>query len=135
MRPKKTGLVLTERAELRYVLTITGRLRVFGVDTISEFEDAILDEDLFDLVIVDSRDTPEMADRALTILNRLRPGLRSVLITGPKPRPELTDRFDQIINEGANVSMLDRLLGGITILLARKRGPRKGSHRIYAGLA
>lgn len=129
MRPRKVVLVLTERSGLRFMLRITARLNVIGADTLSEFERELTDASVIELAIVDSRDSSEMAHQALSSLNRIRPGLRSVLIAGTMPREDLTDRFDHIVREYVHDrGMHDRLLEVVKILLARKRGPRKGSH-------
>jgi hypothetical protein len=125
MRPKRNILVVGIRPELRCMLRIVSRQNVFAAESMTEVE-VIRRETSIDLVIIDWRDLPLLAEAAVDYFAKT---------VGWQPKTMLLALANVDTNEPVCdyvVRDYDRrfwtdLYFAVKVALIRKRGPMKGA--------
>lgn len=120
MRPKKNVIVVGIRPELRFMLRIAGRVRVWPVEAMPELRQSRGIE--IDAVIVDYRDAPTLARRVVKYLRRFPIGARTILIASSEEQKH-EPVCDITVRNGRD--FYGRLLSVLWFALARKRGPAR----------
>jgi hypothetical protein len=122
MRPKANVVVVGIRPELRYMLRIVGRVRVWPVETVPQFRR--ISAVTFGAIIVDCRDAPMLARKVVNHLRRFPTPARTILLA-PREEQKREPVCDVTVRDG--LRFYDQLLIALRFALARKRGPVKQS--------
>lgn len=126
MRPKANVIVVGLRPELRFMLRTAGRVNVWEAETLPQFIKSLAAADIR-LVIIDRRDAPTLARRAMNYLRRLSRPVATILIaTEEQQRREPVCDFT--LRDGGQFYF--QLLNSTKLALIRKRGPVKGSQHL-----
>jgi hypothetical protein len=121
MRPKPNVIVVGIRPELRFMLRISGRVKVWQAETVPELSKCLRAVSA-DVVIIDYRDLPILAKKAVSRLRRFPTSARTILVT-PFTKRSGEPLCDDTIREG--MTFYNRLLMAMRLVLKRKRGPMK----------
>jgi hypothetical protein len=121
MRAARNVIVVGIRPELRYMLRIAGRVKVWPAETIPQFTKC-LSSCSTDLVIIDCRDAPTLAEKAMNYLRRIRLHTHTILIAAAEA-DQKEPVCDIVLREG--ITLYCELLNSMKIALVRRRGLHK----------
>lgn len=133
MRPKKIILCIDNNEQdlsvLKFMLSTNG-YRVLAATTSQEAV-SIFTEHLVDLVLADHTRPQMNADQIVARLKQIGAHVPMILLGDPQKMNGQIHRADALLAKKSCSSQ--ELLERVKIMSARKRGPRKGVHRLPSG--